>query len=107
MTITLKEKVAIRTDPQKYSEYLGYINAGFHKKIYAVLADETIKRILFIVPPGHGKFRSKDEFNVMRFNLNACANRFLLYELEVLRPKVVVTVGGTGGTYSGRQDQCT
>ena len=48
MTLNFKEKIAIRTDPQKYSEQLGYINADFRKKIYADLADEAPANYMFL-----------------------------------------------------------
>jgi predicted phage terminase large subunit-like protein len=39
----------------EFTERLGYINAPFHEQIYAALTDEKIKRLLIILPPGHGK----------------------------------------------------
>jgi predicted phage terminase large subunit-like protein len=38
-----------------FSEWLGYRNASFHKRIYEVLSDDSIKNAIFIVPPRHGK----------------------------------------------------
>jgi predicted phage terminase large subunit-like protein len=39
----------------EFTERLGYVNADFHKQIYAALEDMKIKRLLIILPPGHGK----------------------------------------------------
>jgi phage terminase large subunit-like protein len=44
-----------RLNPSKFAEYLGYKNAPFHETLYSHLRREECKRILAILPPGHGK----------------------------------------------------
>lgn len=44
-----------RLNPSKFAEYLGYVNAPFHETLYSYLRREEYKRIVAILPPGHGK----------------------------------------------------
>jgi len=42
-------------DVEYFTELLGYKNAPHHKAIYEKLRDPRVKRLLIIMPPGHGK----------------------------------------------------
>jgi len=44
-----------RLNLQKFTEQLGYRNAGHHSAIYGKLQVPRITRLLIIMPPGHGK----------------------------------------------------
>ena len=40
---------------ERFSELLGYKNANHHRAIYRRLRDPRVRRLLIIMPPGHGK----------------------------------------------------
>lgn len=44
-----------QVDLEKFTEALGYTNAPLHKAIYEKLSNSEVKRLLIIMPPGHGK----------------------------------------------------
>jgi predicted phage terminase large subunit-like protein len=48
-------RILPQIDLISFTEALGYVNAPFHEEIYTALQDESIKRLVLILPPGHGK----------------------------------------------------
>lgn len=51
----------------------------------------------FIKCPGN--FRKKKEFNVKALKANACADKWLLEEIQELKPKLIVTFGASASTW--------
>jgi predicted phage terminase large subunit-like protein len=49
------EVIEARLNLAKFTERLGYVNGKHQKKLYQALQDESVKRLLVIWPPGHGK----------------------------------------------------
>jgi len=49
------KRLLARVNLEKFTETLGYKNARHHKEIYRKLQNPKVKRLLIIMPPGHGK----------------------------------------------------